>query len=143
MTQQVWAAYVSGLLSGLFALFAFWLNSRSEQAKLVAAEHREDFIWFRNAIADAYSQAIYYLFKLSMSSAAAVPDQKEVRQHLSESQRYLLLLHAYHAESETKAKLLVAVNDLDTSAKLSDSATKGLQLARLLFTTDGRINVRK
>jgi hypothetical protein len=143
MGAQVWAAYVTGLLSGLFALVAFWLNSRNEQARRTSLERREDLIWFRNAIAEAYSQAIYYLFKLSVSAASAGLDDKDVRQHLSESQRHLLLLHAYHARPEIKVHLLEAVRELDTNGNLSDAATSGLKLVRDLFIADPRINVRE
>lgn len=143
MGSQVWAAYVTGLLSGLFALFGFWLNSRNEQNRRVALERREDVLWFRNAIAEAYSQAMYYLFKLSVSAQSAGRDDKDVRQHLSESQRNLLLLHAYHANNEARSRLLASVDDLDKSGSLSKAAASAVTVVRDLFKADPRINVRE
>jgi hypothetical protein len=70
---------------------------------------REDIIWFWNAVAEAYSQALYYLFKLSVSSTTAPRTDKDVRQQLSGSQRHVLLLYAYQANSVKKAALMSEV----------------------------------
>jgi len=144
LTPQVWAAYVSGLLSGVFAILAMVVSSRNERLRLRETAHREDVIWFRNAIAEAYSQSLYYLFKLSVSSASADRSAEKVRQHLSEAQRYLLLLHAYHVSSADRANIMQAVNALDDQQKeLSESAREAVTLVRKLFQVDPRINVKK
>ena len=142
MQAEVLAAYVTGLISGFFALIGFWFHWRQERQRTLVEEQREHIVWLRNALAESYSQAIYYLFKLSVSATTAGRDDKDVRQHLSESQRYLLLLHAYHGDKVIRQRLLSSVAVLDDQNKpLADSATAGVTVVRELFTNDPRVNV--
>lgn len=144
LSPQVWAAYVGGLLTGLFALFGMLLSAGLERRRRTEAASREDLIWFRNAIAEAYSQALYYLFKLSISSSTATRSDKDVRQQLSESQRYLLLLYAYQPDTKQKQALLNEVAALDNLAgNLSVDATAAANTVRSQFQSDKRLNVLK
>ena len=142
MQAEVLAAYVTGLISGFFALVGFWFHWRQERQRTVLEEQREHIVWLRNALAESYSQAMYYLFKLSVSATTADRNDKDVRQHLSESQRYLLLLHAYHGDAMVRQRILSSVADLDDEKKpLAASATAGVTVVRELFTKDSRVNV--
>jgi|GEM_PF-6801777 len=144
LSPQVWAAYAGGLLSGAFALVGMMAAARNERLRRADAARREDIIWFRNAIAEAYSQALYYLFKLSVSSTTAARTDKEVRQQLSESQRYLLLLYAYQADTAKKDALMAEVTALDSAeASLSTVAKSAATTVRSQFQADPRLNVKK
>jgi hypothetical protein len=144
LSPQVWASYVAGLLSGIFALVGMMATARNERLRREEAARREDIIWFRNAIAEAYSQALYYLFKLSVSSTTAPRTDKDVRQQLSESQRYLLLLYAYQADTGKKQALMSEVTALDSAAaNLASVAANAGATVRSQFQTDSRINVTK
>ena len=144
LSPQVWAAYAGGLLSGLFALIGMMASARNERLRREEVAHREDLIWFRNAIAEAYSQALYYLFKLSVSSTNSPRTDKDVRQHLSESQRYLLLLYAYQPDATKKTALMAEVTALDSAtANLSTVATSAAATVRGQFQTDPRLNAKK
>jgi len=101
---------VSVLISGLLTLaISAHFNRRSlldERAQRNKEWERERQIandeWVREKVVASYSEAIYYLVKLSMSSVSKEADRdKQVRQHVAESQRYLNLLGIYRASSRS------------------------------------------
>jgi hypothetical protein len=144
LSPAVWAAYVAGLLNGVFALVGIIYAARNERSRRTESARREDLIWFRNAIAEAYSEALFYLFKLSVSSQTAPRTDKDVRQHLSEAQRNLLLLYAYQPDQSKRDALMEQVNALDNEkSNLSAAATSAGTVVRTQFQSDTRINVEK
>jgi hypothetical protein len=84
------------------------------------------------------------LFKLSVSSTTSPRTDKDVRQHLSESQRYLLLLYAYQPDATKKSALMAEVAALDSAtANLSTVATSAAGTVRGQFQADPRLNAKK
>ena len=47
-----------------------------------------------HSVEEAHSNCLYYLVKLGISAVTESTKDKEVRQHYTEAQRYLLLLRA-------------------------------------------------
>ena len=89
--KQPWPARSSQAalaLAGVLATAVF------ERRRIYEDNQRRDVEWRREKCNGAYSQAICYLFKLQVSSRSAGTGDKDVRQHLSESQRFLSLLQA-------------------------------------------------
>ena len=165
--KEVAAAILGAAVAGGFALIALffgWLFEvrrwrrdrvirdedwkRNEQARDNDRRREQevrDSEWLREKALAAYSDAVYYLFKLSLSSKRDGLESKDVRQHISESRRHLLLIRAHtpdlaDAVDDLFAELNVAVQD--RSAKpLSDVADSlGHRVVELL-TNDLRFHV--
>jgi hypothetical protein len=134
LSNEVWAALAGTVVAGGFALLGLWLTSRQEVERRTADEKRRDVEWRREKCNEAYSQAIYYLFKLHVSAQGAALSDKDVRQHLSEAQRYMSLLQAYHPDESQRKHLSEAAEPLlqhiDSPAELSSSAIITLTLVR-------------
>jgi hypothetical protein len=104
LSKEVQAAFAGALLAGVFTMLGSWWTVRQEERRRGDEERRRNEEWRREKCNEAYSSAIYYLFKLQLSSRDNAAD-KDVRQHLSESQRYLALLEAYHPEPDIRQAL--------------------------------------
>src|SRR4029434_6856794 len=96
LSPEVQAALIGALVAGVLTLAGTVVNLYFETRRSREENRRRDAEWRREKCNEAYSQAIYYLFKLQVSSQSAAPTDKDVRQHLSEAQRFLALLQAYH-----------------------------------------------
>lgn len=122
METEFWVS----LAGGFFALLGSALGALFERSRSRQEEQRRDAEWRRDQRNHAYSEAIYYLFKLQVSSASSDVTSKDVRQHLSEAQRYLSLLRAYVPDDGIHSQLSSASADLtalnDDSCSLSDRA---------------------
>jgi len=137
---QVIAAILGAIIAGTFAFVVGWLTHRREK-------RRSDIQWFREKLLESYSNCIYYLVKLSISSSKKSTDDKDVRQHFSESQRYLILLRAYHSDNEHTSQLKECSRKLaDTwneTDKLSDAADYAIEIVKSLLENDGRVQAAK
>lgn len=155
MEKEVIAALVGALVAGLFALVGGAVGFLWQQQQ-----------WVRERLLAAYSNSIYYLFKLSVSSqdyldtlaeetkqraqggkitvdvAAA---KKDLRQHLSESQRHLALLLSFHDVDVAQGRALADALKLLTSSpsanlpKISGDAANEVRAA---LATDSRVKAR-
>ena len=125
LTSEVQAALVGALIAGALTLAASLLNLYFETRRTREENRRRDAEWRREKCNEAYSEAIYYLFKLQVSSQTAGPADKEVRQHLSEAQRFLALLQAYHPNESMRQEL--AQVDRQLQACLSNPSTLSAQ----------------
>ena len=105
MTNEVQAALIGASVGGLIALVGTLLAAVFEAKRRVADARQRDGEWRREKCNEAYSQAIYYLFKLQLSSTKNDLSDKDVRQHLSEAQRFLSLLQAYHPMPDQRERL--------------------------------------
>lgn len=136
---QVIAALAGALIAGLFALCVGFLAHRRETRS-------QDALWIREKLFTVYSDCIYYLIKLSLSSATHSTSDKEVRQHFSEAQRFLNLLRGYHhADRAAATELLGCTRNLaaasEKTADLSTAADQALDTVKRLFADDPRIQV--
>jgi uncharacterized membrane-anchored protein YhcB (DUF1043 family) len=145
MTEWFWA--IVGAIAGLVlgAILTLLTNERA------LAQHRS--FWIREKLYENYSNAIYYLFKLEISSKAASLEDREVRQHYSEAQRFLHLLSAYqkHRDATTPFQALsdtlaTASDDLATVRIAAEnpltSAAFGARVAIVdLMSKDKRLNL--
>ena len=129
MSNEVEAALIGASVGGVIALVGTLLSVVSDYWRRRAEMLRRDVEWRREKCNEAYSEAIYYLFKLQLSASRTDLVDKEVRQHLSEAQRYLQLLQAYHPSDRERAELKSAGDALrggvlvpDTLAKAAESA---------------------
>ena len=86
--------------------------------------------WRREKCNEAYSEAIYYLFKLQLSSVKNDLSDKDVRQHMSEAQRYLSLLQAYHPSDHEREQLRYAAEKLRAGVQAPDSISRSAETAR-------------
>jgi hypothetical protein len=84
---QVGAAILGAMIAGLFALLVGWIGYKREQKRRAEEYGVREAEWVRGKLLEAYSRAIYYLIKLSISSSAKSTDDKDVRQHYCEAQR--------------------------------------------------------
>ena len=130
MTNEVQAALIGASVGGLIALVGTLLAAVFEDKRRVADKLRRDDEWRREKCNEAYSQAIYYLFKLQLSSAQNDPSDKDVRQHLSEAQRFLSLLQAYHPKADQRDRLKLAAVTLRSGIAEPDSISKAASDAR-------------
>lgn len=127
------AALIGAGVGGALTLAGTLITSAFEARRWQQEDRKRDAEWRREKCNEAYSQAVYYLFKLQVSSRSADPSDKDVRQHLSEAQRYLSLLQAYHPSEQVRKELRrVAVELTDSTktddAKISELAEKALGL---------------
>ena len=111
-SEEVWAALIGALIGGLIALIGIIIAAIFENRRLKIESKTRDSEWRREKCNEAYSHAIYYLFKLQVSSATNDISDKDVRQHLSESQRYLSLLQAYHPVDKERERIRSAADKL-------------------------------
>ena len=130
MSNEVQAAFIGASVGGLIALIGTLLaaileNKRRQSDTLMRAVE-----WRREKCNEAYSQAIYYLFKLQISAVNHDLSDKDVRQHISEAQRYLSLLQAYHPSDQERARLKQAAEVLRAGVQAPDSISKSAEAAR-------------
>src|SRR4029450_1987636 len=125
LPSEVQAALVGALIAGVLTLAGSLLTLYFETRRAREENRRHDSEWRREKCNEAYSEAIYYLFKLQVSSQTAGPADKEVRQHLSEAQRFLALLQAYHPNESMRQEL--AQVDRQLQACLSNPSTLSAQ----------------
>ena len=136
---QVAAALIGALIAGVFAFIVGWTAHRRDT-------RRRDVEWSREKLLECYSNCVYYLVKLSISSSKKSTDDKDVRQHFSEVQRYLILLSAYHhSDPATVARLNQCNAELcfaaDNTAKLSHAADDALEMVKSLMEKDRRVQI--
>lgn len=101
-----------------------------ENRRRRADAQKRDSEWRREKCNEAYSHAIYYLFKLQISAATTDIADKDVRQHLSEAQRYLSLLQAYHPLADARKKLSHASEQLREGIRKPEGISKSAEAAR-------------
>jgi hypothetical protein len=135
MSEDVQAALIGASVGGLIALFGTILAAVFENKRRLADARRRDSEWRREKCNEAYSQAIYYLFKLQLSSVKNDPSDKDVRQHLSEAQRFLSLLQAYHPLNDQRERLKRAAQTLRTGIEIPGSISKSALEAREVVET--------
>jgi len=141
--QFFWAfvGSVVGLVVG--AAITLWTTERT----LLAQKQQ----WKRDKLLHSYAEAIFYASKLQVSSENANRDpndkeaRKEVRQHVSETQRHLTLLSAFHGGSPrqielTAAAASLAVTHRDEPQNLSSEAAKVEALLSHVFAGDKRVS---
>lgn len=124
LSSEIYAALIGASVGGVLALLGSGLTALIEGRRRLEDARRRDAEWRREKCNEAYSQTIYYLFKLKVSSTVASLDDKDVRQHLSEAQRYLALLQAYHPLENVRTELRAASDRLikSTGPELRSSA---------------------
>jgi hypothetical protein len=115
LSNEVQAALLGALVAGVLTLGGSVLNLYFETRRTREENRRRDAEWRREKCNEAYSEAIYYLFKLQVSSQSQGPSDKDVRQHFSEAQRFLALLQAYHPKDSMRQKLARVAVDLQAS----------------------------
>ena len=130
MSNEVQAALIGASVGGLIALIGTLLAAVFEDKRRQSDALRRDIEWRREKCNEAYSQAIYYLFKLQLSAVKNDLSDKDVRQHLSEAQRYLSLLQAYHPSDHERARLKYAAETLRAAVRAPDSISKSAETAR-------------
>ena len=135
MSNEVQAALIGASVGGLIALFGTLLAAVFESKRRIADALRRDIEWRREKCNEAYSQAIYYLFKLQLSSAKNDTSDKEVREHLSEAQRFLSLLQAYHPLNDERQQLRRAAERLRTGIDVPSSISNAASEAREVVET--------
>jgi len=135
MSNEVQAALIGASVGGLIALFGTLLAAIFENKRRLADALRRDIEWRREKCNEAYSQAIYYLFKLQLSSVKNDPSDKDVRQHLSEAQRFLSLLQAYHPLNDQRERLRRAAETLRSGIDIPGSISKSASEAREVVET--------
>ena len=130
MPSDVYAALIGASVGGVLTLLGSGLTALVEGRRRVEDARKRDAEWRREKCNEAYSQAIYYLFKLKVSSASASSDDRDVRQHLSEAQPYLALLQAYHPLENVRTELRDASDRLTkgASSDLSSSAEEARRI---------------
>jgi hypothetical protein len=115
------AALIGAGVGGVIALVGTLLSALFDYWRRRADMLRRDVEWRREKCNEAYSEAIYYLFKLQLSASRSDLADKEVRQHLSEAQRYLSLLQAYHPSNRERARLKSAADSIRAGAQAPDT----------------------
>jgi hypothetical protein len=130
MNNEVQVALIGATVGGIIALVGTVLAAIFESRRLQADASRRDKEWRREKCNEAYSQAIYYLFKLQVSAADGDLSNKEVRQHLSEAQRYLSLLQAYHPSAIERQRLSQASEQLRAGIQAPSSISMSVEAAR-------------
>src|SRR6266545_4247924 len=136
-------ALVGATVAGGVALLSDWLSRKHEK-------ERAEVAWFREKLLEAYSGCIYYLVKLSLSASEKpttdkekTENRKDVRQHFSESQRYLILLRAYHSSPSAIDSLKAASKSLADNWNAFDTlggvADKEVEMIKELLEHDARV----
>lgn len=126
MSDGVQAALIGASIGGLIALVGTMLSALFADRRLRAEALKRDVEWRREKCNEAYSQAIYFLFKLQSSANS---DETAI-ENLSEAQRYLSLLQAYHPRAEERAELSSAAEHLKACAKGSVAIATSAEAAR-------------
>ena len=130
MGDGVQAALVGASIGGLIALVGTMLSSLFADRRLRAEALKRDVEWRREKCNEAYSQAIYFLFKLqSCVPSSGLVDEGAI-ENLSEAQRYLSLLQAYHPRAEERLKLGGAAEHLTACAKGAVAIAVSAEAAR-------------
>lgn len=132
LSNEVQAALIGALVAGVLTLAGSLLNMYFEARRTREENRRHDAEWRREKCNEAYSEAIYYLFKLQVSSQSQSLADKDVRQHLSEAQRFLALLQAYHPDESMRQELARVALGLQaavaTPGNLSSQAAEARRL---------------
>jgi hypothetical protein len=129
-SSDVQAALIGAAVAGILTLAGGVLTFYLETRRTHEENRRRDAEWRREKCNEAYSQAIYYLFKLQISSQSQGPSDKDVRQHLSEAQRYLSLLQAYHPAESIRQELARVALRLKTPVAVSGELSTRADEAR-------------
>jgi hypothetical protein len=134
LSNEVQAALIGAFVAGVLTLAGSLVSLYFEARRTREESRRRDAEWRREKCNEAYSEAIYYLFKLQVSSQSQGPSDKEVRQHLSEAQRFLALLQAYHPDESMRQELARVALDLQgalaASGNLSFQAASARRLVK-------------
>ena len=136
------AALAGAVVGGLFTTLANEVTYRREATRRAGEAVQKEKEWLRDQLLKAYSDGIYYLTKLSRSSRAQAADNKDMRQHFSESLRYLYLLRAYHEKTGQADQVQALIDDLSTDGiNLPESAKNACFAVQGLLKADLRLNV--
>jgi hypothetical protein len=148
LSPQVYAALFGAVVAGLFAVLAGLITHRKAIERFKAEADQRNQEWQREKLHDAYSNAIYYAFKAMLSTGSSEIGDKDVRQQVSETQRYLTLLGGYH-RSEDATRLLQCAKSLRIEAiknarnidqrQVASALWDALNLSRELLAADSRI----
>jgi|SRR5690349_14380500 len=136
------AALGGAVVGGLFTLLVNEVTNRRETARRRGEAVQKEKEWLRDQLLKTYSDGIYYLTKLARSSRSQPADNKDVRQHFSESLRYLYLLRAYHEKTGEAGKVQILIDNLSVDGvDLSQSAKEACFAIQGLLKHDQRLNV--
>ena len=130
MSDGVQAALIGASIGGLIALVGTMLSALFADRRLRAEALKRDVEWRREKCNEAYSQAIYFLFKLQSGVPSSDLIDEATIENLSEAQRYLSLLQAYHPRAKERIKLSEAAEHLKACAKGSVAVAVSAEAAR-------------
>jgi hypothetical protein len=130
VSDGVQAALMGASIGGLIALAGTILSAVFEGRRLRAEGLKRDVEWRRAQCNEAYSQAIYFLFRLQRGvTSSGIVDDAAI-ENLSEAQRYLSLLQAYHPRADERANLLRAAEHLRLDTNAPEAIAKSAEAAR-------------
>lgn len=142
---ELYAALAGAIAAGIFALAGVAVGYLLEERRAIRQQVARDAEWTREKLYGAYSDCIYYLVKLAVSSTDRSTADKEVRQHYSEAIRYLNLLTGFHfgtpdavRQLESAAVSLANTSD-STAGNLSEVADETVAKVKSIFRGDTRI----
>lgn len=152
LNSDVWAALAGAAVAGVTTIVISVISYIRDEKQLREQHRQRSEEWFREKLAVSYSDCIYYLVKLTLSSMKHLPsDDKDVRQHFAESQRYLVLLRIYQTEEsssdeESPAEKLKNCNFAleqasDDCKKLSEAADAAANTVKEIMERDMRIPI--
>ena len=130
MSEGVQAALIGASIGGLIALVGTLLSSLFADRRLRAEALKHDAEWRREKCNEAYSQAIYFLFKLQRCALSGALIDEAAIEDFSEAQRYLSLLQAYHPLAEERRKLAEAAEHLKSCANGAVAVAASAEAAR-------------
>jgi len=136
------AALAGAVVGGIFTFsvneLAYQREARRRKEEAVQREKE----WLREKLLGSYSNGIYYLTKLGSSSRSQPEDNKETRQHFSESLRYLYLLRAYHERTGQAEEVQALIDQLSADGvDRSEAARDACFAVQGLLKGDRRLNV--
>lgn len=141
LDPRIEAAFIGAIIAGVFAFVVGWLTHRRDV-------RRRDLEWSREKLLESYSNCIYYLVKLGISSMSKSTEDKDVRQHFSEAQRYLNLLRAYHSPSDVAVEKLRTCNqnlaaNWNKTKELSEVADNAVEDVKRIMENDEHFNLSR
>jgi hypothetical protein len=142
---EVYAALAGAIAAGVFALVGVGVGYLLEERRAIRQQIARDAEWIRDNLFRTYSDCIYYLVKLALSSTERSASDKDVRQHYSEALRFLNLLIGFHfgtpdvvQQLESAATSLANTSD-KFGGELSKAADDAVAQVKLVFRADRRI----
>jgi len=130
VSDGVQAALIGAFIGGLIALVGTIVSARYAERGRRAEALKRDVEWRREKCNEAYSQAIYFLFRLQTGATSRGAVDEAAMESLGEAQRYLSLLQAYHPRAEERANLHDAAAHLKACAKGPEAVATAAEAAR-------------